>query len=134
MNSVLSRTADIELDNYNTAFGFESDPTTDDYATAPMMAIRPLFLREDEEEVHTSFEQAISGRLEELHDRLNRISNPSISAYKVQCNTESLPPKKGFSLPVFSQKTHQRVLVGCFGLACMMAGFDLMGLLVLHLH
>ncbi len=136
MNCVLNSTSNSELGNYGASFVSEYELYTpeefyeDEYATVPIMAVHPSFVRDDEEELHTSFEAAISGRLEDLSERLSRLSSASMSSINVSArSTEPLTPT-----PFLSQKMRQRILLGGFGLMCMVGGFDLMGLLMLHMH
>lgn len=135
MNSVLSRTTDIELEHYDAFSTLATvDNTHNEYATAPMIALRPAFQRDDEEELHTSFEAAINDRVTAVHTRLSRLSNPALSSYRVACSTEPLTHTDAPARFTLTKAVRQRILIGCFGLMCTMAGFDLMGLLVLHLH
>ena len=140
MNCVLNSINNSELGNYGTSFVSEYDLYTpdefyeDEYATVPMMAIHPSFVRDNEEELHTSFEAAISERLEDLSERLSRLSNASMSSINVSArSTEPLAPKHA-ARTVLSPQMRQRILLGGFGLMCMVGGFDLMGLLMLHMH
>lgn len=107
----------------------------DVFATAPIPAVKPLFQRDDEEELHTQFEQAISDRVFAVQARLNQISGP-LADRRVMGNvltiTEALPEKVGvpFVMP------RQLVLV-CLGLMLVLIGFDLFGLLLVaanHIH
>lgn len=138
MNSVLSRTIDTGIGNYEASFVSDYDlytpGETDAYATTPMMAVRPSFVRADEEELHTSFEAAISERIEDWSERLSHLSNPSLSSIPVSTRcTEPLAPKQP-ARPFISQKMRQSILLGGFGLMCMVGGFDLMALLMIHIH
>jgi hypothetical protein len=138
-------------------------PTTDAlreddcFATMPEMAAialdKPVLQPIDEEELHTSFEQAISSRLLAVNRQLDRISGPlSISGQLPPtgslCPTRSLnqtiapvapavltnqPEKKHFF--AFASNTWQRAMIfSSLTLMSMMAGFDVMGLLILHVH
>lgn len=145
MNSVLSRSTDIELGNYN--IHVAAPYGEDVYATEPMVAIRPLFQRDDEEALHTSFEEAISDRVMAIQLRLSRLSNPSLTAERVHrvrhtTNPMAYTPRVQIqhkqeqpvemAHPSIFGTLRQRVLLGCFGLSCMFIGFDIMGLLILH--
>jgi hypothetical protein len=106
------------------------------YATVPTAIVKPAFQRADEEELHTSFEEAISDRLLALHPRLDRISQSLPSAHDnetVQCQAIQVQGKsQGFFLNVNIQ---QRITIfACFALMFMLTGFDLMGMLVLHMY
>lgn len=146
MNSVLSRTTDAELEYYNEHMYVSH--VEDAYATEPMVAIRPVFQRSDEEALHTSFEEAISDRVIALHGRLSRLSNPSLSTdqlhrttgpvayptYTRRGVTQNMPTEQPVEeeCPSLAGTARQRLLIVGFGLLCTLAGFDLMGLFMLH--
>ncbi len=132
MNSFLYKILDTELNECV----LESDTTTmeisarkESYATTPMMAVK--LTNESEEDIHTAFEAAISGRLLAMRERMNRISGPLPSSRRYKM--ERLPPVKG----VLKQRNAQRgafaraVLLSCYGLTLALLGFDLMGILIL---
>ncbi len=134
MNSVLCRTTDGTLNECL----LESDRMSmnvvhyeESYATAPMAAVQPARL--SEEELHTQFETAISGRLLAMREQMDRISGPLPYAQLRNYDTDVLPvvvkqPKNLFVFPCSWQRTF---LYGSLALMLTMIGFDLMGLLVL---
>lgn len=143
MSSTLCVTTDVALGNY--ALQMDNISVEDSYATAPIVAIQPFYQRLDEEELYTSFEEAISDRLVALRGRLDRIStqqlqynaDPVVSfpiACKLREGIMSLPALPHSAVrPSFNE--WQRVIIFVsLALMCMMIGFDLMGLLVLHMH
>lgn len=150
MVSTLDMITDIELDDYTV----QTDDLSveDNYATTPMVAIQPLYEYPDEEEFYASFEKAISDRLLAVQERLSRISTPMLSTQEVQCDThpyesprtETLQPvcapmplvvSRGESrLSLFGIDWQRVVIFACFTLMCILIGFDLMGLLVLHMR
>ena len=137
MNSVLSRTTNIRLKHFEDSVVSDYELYTpveieDEYATVPMQAVCHGFVREDEEELHTSFEAALSGRLEHLNERLSRLSNPAMNNIAAP-STEPLTSDQS-EHSFLSPEMRQRILLGSFGIMCMVAGFDLMGLLMLHAH
>jgi hypothetical protein len=143
MNCTLSIPTDAEFNNYSLQTGMQL--VEDTYATSPLITINPIFRQVDEEELHTSFEKAISDRLVALNGRLSRISDPSLSTSGVESITRpilqkalAVSPKempKKTRLPFFFTGRQQLgILLGCFALLCLLLGFDLMGLLVLFLH
>ena len=138
MNSVLSRTTNIRLQHFEDAFVSAYDLYTpaeaDPYATTPIQAIKPTFVRDDEEELHTSFEAAISERLEGWSERLSRLSDPALHSIPVNVRDTEPLATEDTAHPIMSQKMRQSILLGGFGLMCMVAGCDLMALLMLHLH
>ena len=139
MNALLCKpcvTTDAELD----ICGVPS--AQEDFATVTMQAIRPENTASDEEELHVSFEEAISGRIVALG--INRVGSTLAITGPLQ-NTEvrhilsTLNP-----LEVELHKNEQKILVNknwlrainyvCMALMFMLIGFDLMGLLILHMH
>jgi hypothetical protein len=150
MISTLYRATDVELDGY--AIQTDNLPIEDSYATVPMTAVRPLYQPSDEEELYTSFEEAISDRLLAVRERLSRISDPALSIPEVLCNTyphwqpqaqTSQPAYISMPLIVSGNESRsslldsgwQRIVIfASFALMCILIGFDLMGLLVLHMH
>ena len=135
MNCTLWRSVDTDVAEFDEKF--VQDVITNiksAYATVPTAVVKPAFQRADEEELHTSFEEAISDRLLALHPRLDRISQSLPSAHDnetVQCQSVQVQ-QQGLSLNVNMQ---QRITIfACFALMFMLTGFDLMGMLVLHMH
>jgi hypothetical protein len=123
----------------------------DCFATMPeMRAIaldRPSLQPFDEEELHTSFEQAISSRLLAVNRQLDRISGPlSISGqlpntgsltHTRSLNQKGMPieqPEKKQFLQFANHAWQRAMIFGSLTLMSMMAGFDIMGLLILHAH
>lgn len=150
MISTLCIATDAELDNYTVQT--DNLSVEDTYATIPMVAIRPLYQQTDEEELYTSFEEAISDRLVALRGRLSHLSDPVLSAQELQRDTNSClsPQTRDLSayatmpLPAVINDNPRPVLLGTnwqhivilasLALMCILIGFDLMGLLVLHMR
>ena len=120
MNAVLCRTTDVELNTYEL-------PVQDDaYSTLPLAAIVPAPQPLDEEMLHTSFEEAISDRVLALHGRLSRLNtrpHPYLS------NKEH-----GGRWSLLRRSWRRGMVCGCLALMFTLIGFDLMGLLILHMH
>jgi pimeloyl-ACP methyl ester carboxylesterase len=124
------------------------------YTTEPMPAIKKLVYQQpDEEELHTSFEEAISDRLLALHSRLDRLSNPTLAIQGAERNTDPVlstsasirnttAPQKftpgvahSHQLEDVSHFAWKRMTIfACSAIMFLLLGFDLMGLLVLHMH
>ena len=142
MNSVLCRTTDATLNecllesdrmSMDVAHGRDaSGPYEESYATAPMAAVSPVSL--GEEELHTLFESAISSRLSAMREQMDRISGPLPSTPSRWYETDVLPvvAKQPRKLFVFGSSWQRTLLYGSLGLMLTMLGFDLMGLLVLY--
>src|SRR5579884_3421815 len=81
MNCLLSPTTDAELNKYDTHA--ETSLREDVYATAPMAVVKGPVTQtlNFEEEVYSEFEQAISGRLEVVQQKLQSLSasSPSVA-------------------------------------------------------
>ncbi len=119
----------------------------EDYATQPMPSIEiPPF---DEEDTFLAFEHALGGRLsavqmprqlpntgglwrtdEEKAARL--ITSRLYHRQYVHAHTTSLEPIA--SVTVKAKLPFRPLFLICLSLSCMMVGFDLMALLVLHTH
>src|SRR5579884_1012264 len=118
-------------------------PMNNIYATIPMIAVeaqsaralsRPVSPDTGEEELHTSFEQAISDRLLALNSRLQRITrstDPAFAPPSLWLQTQAEPTRHGRTRRLHWQ---QRMLLASLALMFLLLGFDLMGLLVLYLH
>jgi hypothetical protein len=148
MMSTLYRATDVELDDY--AIQTDSLQVEDSYDTVPMVAVRPLYQYPDEEELYTSFEEAISDRLLAVQKRLSRISDPALSTPELPCDTylgwkpqtETYQPayvpmplvgSENESRPSLLGTGWQRIVVfASLALMCILIGFDLMGLLALY--
>jgi hypothetical protein len=120
----------------------------DCFATMPeLTAIKfdqPAMQPFDEEELHTSFEQAISDRLLIVGRQLDSISGPlhnSRPLFTTNLLNQCAAPATSSKQPVkprrftFAVNSWQRaIIISSLTLLSMMAGFDIMGLLMLHLH
>jgi hypothetical protein len=121
------------------------------FATTPALLVAPSYPLSDEEELHTSFEHAISDRLIAVNKRLSLISGPLTNSQHIQVQTTRplhqtyLPANevndKPSSRPAAyapansPETTWQRsILFGGLALMFLLVGFDIMGLLVLLAH
>ena len=78
-----------------------------------------------EEEVYSSFEQAISGRLEEVQQKLQSLSASSPSVARKPSNSTMI------SARLSAINWHYVLFFGAFAFIFTLLGFDAMGLLVL---
>ena len=121
------------------------------FATMPALPVALTYQPSDEEELHTSFEHAISGRLIDVNRRLNFISGPLSASQQVCVQTtrplhqaylpiddanEKQSPRIDDRAPSKSHETtwQRSLLLGSLALMFLLVGFDIMGLLVLHAH
>src|SRR5579885_3727716 len=114
-------------------------PMNNIYATIPMIAVeaqfafsRPVCPDTGEEELHTSFEQAISDRLLALNSRLQRITRSTDPAFA--------PPSPGLQARARAHAEaarhsqarrmnwHHPLLLANLALMFLLLGFDVMGL------
>jgi NH3-dependent NAD+ synthetase len=133
MNSILCSSTDTELDIRRITADM---PAPEDmYATAPMALLQPAY-RQTDEELHTSFEEAISDRVLAVNRQLQRLSGTLTSTRQVQPQTSSWLKKQVLALrsSSFEKAWPKGILFAAFALMLLMAGFDLMGLLVLHMR
>ena len=103
-----------------------------DFATVPMLVVKPASTRkyEDEEELYTSFEEAISERVARVSRQLERLSTSgSLPALASAPSVKTVSPKM-LRCPRF-WRARRAITLACLGLSLLLAGFDLMGLLVL---
>jgi hypothetical protein len=105
----------------------------DQFATTTMIAVHPVLAdkQADEEELYTSFEQAISDRVMVMNKQLSRISGLLVNSQSVR----SVKQQKDILSPTFLSHTwHQAILYVSLALMFLLSGFDLMGLLMLYKH
>jgi hypothetical protein len=106
MNATVCRKTDVALELDNLVALDEG------YETTPIMAITPLLEQPDEEELHTQFEEALCKRVTAFGSRLKYLRDSASLHHRTQ-----------------------RVLIYfCSALSLILLGFDLMGLLVLHMR
>ncbi|QBD80493.1 hypothetical protein EPA93_32775 [Ktedonosporobacter rubrisoli] len=147
MNSALCISTAIELNSYDTYTDapairqrMVSTDVQDTFATAPMLAVVPTQPLPDEETLHSSFEEALSGRLAGMQERLSHLSNPqmhmahrskTLTARQPQPRVAAVDESESMQLPVGPWQ--RRVI-----LSSLIAMFSLLGtdisLLLLHLH
>lgn len=136
MNSTVCISTDAELDRISSCgTDFDIYDGAGDNATAPMAVVLPPYTQPNEEELHTAFEQAISGRVTAMHERLSRLNSAQLLSQRTLRDTD---PLLTFGMSRTrsrrTRKNFQRyvIFIG-FALMCMLIGFDVMGLLVLHM-
>src|SRR5260370_32007491 len=92
MNSTLYNSTDTALD-IHTLFADTAMPE-DMHATTPMAVVRSTCWQPSEEELHTSFEQAISDRVLAVNRQLKRLSCPLTGNLPVQSQTGTTTPQR----------------------------------------
>lgn len=106
------------------------------YATTPMPAFRPVFQQPNEEELHTSFEEAISERVLAVNRRLSNLSRGHSRVRQRVPHVEygRSSRESGGALARVGNAWQSGVLLMSIALMLVLLGFDLMGLLVLYVH
>ena len=128
---ILERSAETELDLRCLSLSSLLD---DEYfATQPMLALPSQSTNRaaDEDELYTSFEQAISERVTRISRQLGELPLATHSR-PLTVETQPLATSGDNSLQQPLWSARQRLLaLSCLGLSLLLAGFDLMGLLVI---
>jgi len=130
MNATLYRPSERTQNVFDTATPFGTLTQHDVFATAPMKAV--TYHQENEEELHTSFEDAISDRVLAMNRQLQRLSGSLVEVRCTEPHIDVLVKQGGFTWrPALPLRVWRLA-----GLALMLVliGFDLMGLLVLHMR
>ena len=105
------------------------------YVTTPMPAFGPVFEQPDEEELYTSFEEAISERVLAVNRQLSHLSRAQSRVRQSVSQVEyGRSSREGGALARVGNAWQSGILLLSMALMLVLLGFDLMGLLVLHLH
>lgn len=128
------RFATLPLDTLNAA-QVGRDERADHFATEPVASVaHPVRERQavHDEELYTSFEAAISARAARVSRQLSHL--PLAATSRALPSTDALPakaPSRRLRLQRFWRKQRRALVLACLGLGLLLAGFDLMGLLIL---
>ena len=122
----------------------------DRFVTEPIITVEPAYRQLNEEELHTLFEQAISDRVVAVSTRLKRISSALNDCQPVSPETTNhrmhqapveivpsnwLPDSRDRTGSLSPDSLWQRsVIVASLAVMLLLTGFDLMGVLVLHMR
>ena len=107
----------------------------DRFVTEPIIVVEPAYRQLNEEELHTLFEQAISDRVVAVSARLKRVSSALNDCLPVSPEPTSQRMHQAPVEVVPSSWLWQRfVIVASLALMFLLTGFDLMGVLVLHMR
>jgi hypothetical protein len=119
----------------------------DRFVTEPMTTVKPAEQQVSEEELHRFFEQAISNRMQAVSACMHRINGPLTSQLHttderryagsvVAPLAESLRQQGGAGIwsSLLSDSWQRGIILASLALLLTMSGFDLMGVLVLHLR
>ena len=122
----------------------------DRFVTEPIIAVEPAYQQLNEEELHTLFEQAISDRVVAVSARLKRISgslndcqpvSPGTTKQRMRqvpveiVSSNRLPDSQKKTRSIAPNDPWQRFFIAaCLAVMLLLTGFDLMGVLVLHMR
>ena len=120
----------------------------DRFATEPMTAVKPAEQQVSEEELHRFFEQAMSDRMQAISACFKRVSGPltrqpyTIGDGQYAGSVEGMPSTKPLKLSggagmwssLLSNPWQRGITLVSLALLLLMSGFDLMGVLVLHMR
>ena len=131
MNSILYNPAETELDIR--CMTTETAASEDMYSTTPLIVMRSIYRQPNEDELHSSFEEAISHRVFALNKQLRYLSvslTDNVSVHSSMCpqvKRQSKQPHFTLLIP----GSRQVILLITIAFMLIMVGFDLMGLLIL---
>jgi hypothetical protein len=116
----------------------------EDFATKPIQAIQPIQSIQssqtaplDEEALHMSFEEAISGRIVALGVNWDLTRDSSAITRRDQAPSQIpsvVASRKNVRTALQAQNWQHHISYICLALIFMLIGFDFMGLLILHMH
>ena len=131
MNSIVYNPAETEPDIR--CMTTETAASEDMYSTTPLIVMRSMYRRPNEDELHSSFEEAISDRVFALNKQLRHLSVPLIENVSLQSSMR--PQVKIQSKPIhftlLGPDSRQVMLLLIIAFMLIMVGFDLMGLIIL---
>ena len=131
MNGIVFNPAETEPDIR--CMSTETVAFEDVYSTTPLITMRSIYQQPNEEELHSSFEEAISDRVFALNKQLRHLSLAQIDnvpAQSLMRDVVELPGDPAF-FTLLSSRSRQVMLLIAIAFMLMMVGFDFMGLLVL---
>jgi hypothetical protein len=97
----------------------------DYYKTEPIRVVRPEVQTQNEEDIYTEFEAAISDRQMALHAQIQYLSNPALSTMQPRTQQQKSAAVKDWRMSLF---------YSAIAVIFTLLGFDLMGILVLFNH
>ena len=131
MNSKVCHSTESETDiRYMTV---ETTALEDLYSTTPLILMRSIYRQPNEEELHSSFEEAISDRVFALNKQLRYLSVPLIDSVPAQSSMRGVVrlPSDPTPFTLLRSRLWQVMLLIAIAFMLILVGFDLMGLLVL---
>ena len=111
----------------------ETASLEDKYSTTPLIMMRSIYRQSNEDELHSSFEEAISDRVLALNRQLGHLSVPLIANVSEQSPMRDVIKLQNIPtcFTLLRSGSRQIMLLIAIAFMLIMVGFDLMGLLVL---
>jgi hypothetical protein len=111
----------------------ETAASDDLYSTTPLIVMRTLYRQPNEDELHSSFEEAISDRVIALNMQLRHLSIPLIDDVSMRSSMRPLVKlqSKPTHFTLLTPAVWKVILLITIAFMLIMIGFDLMGLLIL---
>jgi hypothetical protein len=131
MNGIVYNPAETEPDIR--CMSTETVAFEDVYSTTPLIMMRSIYRQPNEEELHSSFEEAISDRVFALNKQLRHLSVPLIDNLPAQSPMPAVVelPSDPTRFTLLKSRSRQVMLLIAIAFMFIMVGFDLMGLLIL---
>jgi len=131
MNSIVYNPAETEPDIR--CMTTETASLEDKYSTTPLIMMRSIYRQSNEDELHSSFEEAISDRVLALNRQLGHLSVPLIANVSAQSPMRDVIKLQNIPtcFTLLRSGSRQIMLLIAIAFMLIMVGFDLMGLLVL---
>ena len=134
MNGIVYNPAETEPDIR--CMSTETVAFEDLYSTTPLIRMRSIYRQPNEEELHSSFEEAISDRVLAVNKQLKRLSIPLADSLPVlappYASIQPLSLREHYGILKYA--TRQVMFSMAIAFMLIMVGFDLMGLLVLNMR
>ncbi|MGZ3608530.1 MAG: hypothetical protein ACXWPS_07305 [Ktedonobacteraceae bacterium] len=131
MNSIVYNPAETEPDIL--CMTTETTISEDIYSTTPLIAISSIYRQLDEDELHSSFEEAISDRVLALNRQFRHLSVQLTDDKSMQSSKRHLVNQQSAPthITLLSPGFRQAMLLITIAFMLLMVGFDVMGLLIL---
>jgi len=131
MNSIFYNQAETVLDIR--CMTTDTGETEDLYSTIPLRITHSLYRQSNEDELHSSFEEAITYRVLALKKQHGSMNVPLTGTLEMQSSMSTVEKQQNSPTCLTFLSPGSRRAIRFIGIALMliMVGFDLMGLLVL---
>ena len=131
MNKIVYNPAETEPDIR--CMTTETAALDDKYSTTPLIMMRSIYRQSNEDELHSSFEEAISDRVFALNKQIRHLSIPLIANVSAQSSMHTEVKRQNIPtcFTLLRPGSRQVMLLIAIAFMLIMVGFDLMGLLVL---